>query len=111
MSISDEELAAVLKTRHYTDKINTEMITPGDHIDSELVGDGMLLHDSTDDDRMQIGLIETNDGHLIRAHRPGDDFEFAADDVEPSEYDPMWIVNRMGDFSSVLSETETDEDR
>jgi len=87
MAISDKVLAAVLRTWHHTDEINTGTVTPGDHIDSEPV----------------------DDGHLIRAHRPGDEFDFAADDVDPSEHDPEWIVDRAGDFSSVLTETDTDE--
>ena len=97
MPISDKELAAMLRTHTHTDEIDTDRITPGDHIDPELVDDGMLLHDSTDDDGMQIGMIETDGGHLIRAHRPGDEFEYA--DEPPAEYDPEWIVDRAGDFS------------
>lgn len=107
MAITDEDLAALLSTTTHTEEIDAKQITPGDHIDPELV-DGKLVGDNTDDDGMQIGLIETDDGHLIRAHRPGDEFVLAADDVEPAEYDPNWIVDRVGNFSAVLSETGMD---
>ena len=103
MSVSDEELAKALRPETHSDEIDTETITPRDHIDPELVDDDMLLGDPwTDDDGMVEAVIETADGYLVKAHRPGDDFVAAPETDTADEHDPDWIVDRCGDFSTVL---------
>jgi hypothetical protein len=89
-----EALSSIKQT--HTTEIDHETISPPDLIEPELIDEDQLIMDQIDEDGMQIGLIES-DGMLIRIHRPSD--ELAADD---NDREARWVVDRAGDFSSVL---------